>query len=311
MMESQDKLFIKALEDRDGDSITKIPKSDLHNHVPYGGDRAFLGKIEGRTIPKCNHKFLTIPEMNAWCKNNIKANNDYQLRVVASYIQAKRDGIKVFAPNFAFCAQKEFDSFDAYIEFIRRLGNFFGDYMQIYPEFCLDRNKCSSETEEITRKFLSTGIFRSIDLVGDEFLGVDNFVKCYKIAKEYGVVRKAHVGEFADYKYVIDAVKKLGLECIQHGISLAENVDAMDEIKDKGVTLIICPSSNLMLSRVSSMEEHPIVKLHRHGVKVTIGSDDILIFDSSITNEYLRLTETQLTAEEINSIRLNGLNFYD
>lgn len=304
-------LFIEALKNKDSESIARIPKSDLHNHVPYGGNRAFLETIEGRTIPKPNKKFHTIPEMNAWCNNNIKIENDYQLRVIASYVQAKQDGIKVFAPNFAFCAQKEFDSFNSYIEFIRRLGEFFGEYMQIYPEFCLDRNKYNSETEEITRKFLSTGLFKSVDLVGDEFLGVDNFVECYKIAKEYGIIEKAHVGEFAGYRYVIDAIEKLGLKGVQHGISLVENKDAMDKAKAKGVTLIICLSSNLMLSRVSSMEDHPIIKLHRHGIKVSIGSDDALIFDSSVTNEYLRLAKTSLTADEINTIRLNGLNFYD
>ena len=311
MVTNHDVLFIKALKDKDSERIAKIPKSDLHNHVPYGGNRTFLSAIEGRIIPKCNHKFCNIPEMNTWCKNNIKVENDYQLRVIASYVQARQDGIKVFAPNFAFCAQKEFDSFDSYIEFIRRLGEFFGKYMQIYPEFCLDRNKYNSETEEITRKFLSTGLFKSIDLVGDEFIGVDSFVNCFKIAKEYGIIRKAHVGEFTSYKYVTDAIRKLDLGCVQHGISLVENKDAMDEIKAKDITLVICPSSNLMLSRVPSMGEHPIVKLHRYGVKVSIGSDDALVFDSSITNEYLRLTETSLTANEINSIRLNGLKFYD
>ncbi len=303
-------LFIAALNNKDIDGITKIPKSDLHNHVAYGGNRAFLEAIECRVIPKCDHKFHTITEMNAWCKTNIKIENDYQLRVLASYIQAMRDGIKVFAPNFAFCAQKEFTSFYSYIEFIKRLEGFFGEYMQIYPEFCLDRNKYCNEINNITRRFLGTGLFKSIDLVGNESLGVDNFMECYKIAKEYGVIRKAHVGEFMNYKYVIDAVKKLDLECIQHGISLVEDKNAMDEVKAKGITLIVCPSSNLILSRVSTMENHPVVKLYRHGIKISIGSDDVLIFGSSVTNEYLRLTETSLTAYEINSIRLNGLNFY-
>ncbi len=310
MVGDYDTLFIEALRDKDRRKIAKVPKSDLHNHVPYGGSRVFLGAIEGRTIPKCDHKFHNIPEMNAWCNNNIKVKNDYQLRVIASYIQARQDGIEVFAPNFAFCAQKEFDSFIEYIDFIKRLGDMFGEYMYIYPELCLDRNKRSEEMEEITKKFLDTGVFKSIDLVGDEFIGVDSFVGCYKIAKEYGIIRKAHVGEFADSSYVIDAINKLDLNCIQHGITLAEDEDAIHTVKEENIALTICPSSNLMLSRVRSMEEHPIVKLYRHGLNISIGSDDALIFDSSVTNEYLRLTETSLTLDEINSMRINGLSYY-
>lgn len=272
MMIDYDAMFIEALRNKDRATIARVPKSDLHNHVPYGGSRTFLEMIEGRTIPKCDHKFCTIPEMNAWCKNNIKIKNDYQLRVFAGYFQAWQDGIKVFAPNFAFCAQKEFASFMKYIDFIKRLGDMFGGYMHIYPELCLDRNKCGEEMEGVTKKFLDTGIFKSIDLVGDEFIGVDSFVGCYKIAKEYGIIRKAHVGEFADSSYVIDSINKLDLNCIQHGIALAKDEDAMRIAKEKNITLTICPSSNLMLSRMKSMKEHPVVKLYRHGLNISIGS---------------------------------------
>lgn len=310
MTTDYDAMFIEALRDKDRAKIARVPKSDLHNHVPYGGSRTFLEVIEGRMIPKCDNKFQNILEMNAWRKNNIKIKNDYQLRVFAGYFQAWQDGVKVFAPNFAFCAQKEFNSFMEYIDFIKRLGNMFGEYMHIYPELCLDRNKRGEEMEEITKKFLGTGIFKSIDLVGDEFIGVDSFVGCYKIAKEYGIIRKAHVGEFADSSYVIDAINKLDLDCVQHGITLAEDEDAMHIVKGKNIALTICPSSNLMLSRVRSMEEHPVAKLYRHDLNILVGSDDALIFDSSVTNEYLRLTETSLTLDEINSIRINGLSYY-
>ena len=56
------------------------------------------------------------------------------------------------------------------------------------------------------------------------------------------------------------------------------------------------------------MAEHPIVKLYRSGIDVTINSDDVLIFDSDVSNEYLQLYEVQcLTAEELENIRKNGL----
>ncbi|MGN0204749.1 MAG: hypothetical protein ACI4BB_09405 [Coprococcus sp.] len=49
-------------------------------------------------------------------------------------------------------------------------------------------------------------------------------------------------------------------------------------------------------------------QLYRSGVDVTINSDDILIFDSDVSKEYLRLYESGcLSAEELNHIRLNGL----
>lgn len=48
--------------------------------------------------------------------------------------------------------------------------------------------------------------------------------------------------------------------------------------------------------------------LYESGVKVTINTDDLLIFDSSIENEYLLLyREGVLNAEQLNEIRLLGL----
>ena len=56
------------------------------------------------------------------------------------------------------------------------------------------------------------------------------------------------------------------------------------------------------------MSEHPIGKFYRSGVDVTINSDDVLIFDSDVSKEYLRLYEAEcLTAKELDDIRIKGL----
>lgn len=56
------------------------------------------------------------------------------------------------------------------------------------------------------------------------------------------------------------------------------------------------------------MKNHPIQRLYRAGVNVTINSDDILIFDSDLSKEYLRLYENfVLESEEPDDIRVNGL----
>lgn len=48
--------------------------------------------------------------------------------------------------------------------------------------------------------------------------------------------------------------------------------------------------------------------LYRNGVDVTINSDDVLMFDSDVSKEYLRLHESGcLSAEELDDIRENGL----
>ena len=61
-------------------------------------------------------------------------------------------------------------------------------------------------------------------------------------------------------------------------------------------------------NHLHDISNHPIAQLYRRGVKVTINSDDVLIFDSDVSKEYLRLFQSGcLSAEELDDIRMNGL----
>ena len=79
-------------------------------------------------------------------------------------------------------------------------------------------------------------------------------------------------------------------------------------LTDNHIRLNITPTSNILLGRVEKLKEHPISLLYRNGVDVTINSDDVLMFDSDVSKEYLRLHESGcLSAEELDDIRENGL----
>lgn len=307
--------FVNALQSGDLEQIRKIPKSDLHNHIPLGASRTFLRKLTGYSVPMLTEKFATILEMNAWCKKNIKGKlnvpNEFVARTLAAFLQAEYDGVKVFAPNFALCARKDFDSYDELLSFIKSLVERFSDSMEVYPELCLDRHKVDSEREKDAITLLRTGIFNSLDVTGDELLGVDNFVKVYREATQLGIVKKAHVGEFSSAKYIADAIYKLDLNMIQHGLSAVEDESIVNLIKEREISLTICPTSNYYLSRVDTLSNHPISKLVHANIPVSICSDDILIFDSCVSGEYLKLYKNGVLSEfELNKARIFGLEYY-
>jgi len=105
------------------------------------------------------------------------------------------------------------------------------------------------------------------------------------------------------------AVEVLELDEVQHGIAAAQSQRVMNFLADHKIRLNICPTSNVKLSRVDSLKNHPIRKLFDNGVIVTINSDDVLVFGNSVSQEFLDLyTSGLFTAEELNEIRLNGLS---
>lgn len=147
-------------------------------------------------------------------------------------------------------------------------------------------------------------------MYGDELAQpIENFIPIYDKAVENGLVLKAHIGEWGTAQDIVTAVKTLQLNEVQHGISAVHDEDVIGFLVENHIRLNITPSSNFLLGRVQDMEHHPISQLYRKGVNVTINSDDVLIFDSDVSKEYLRLYQSGcLTAEELDVIRMNGLN---
>lgn len=103
-------------------------------------------------------------------------------------------------------------------------------------------------------------------------------------------------------------MEELELDEVQHGIAAIHDERVIRFLADHQIRLNITPTSNVLLGRVDSMSSHPIGRLYRSGVDVTINSDDILMFDSDVSKEYMRLYEAGcLSAEELDNIRCSGL----
>ena len=65
----------------------------------------------------------------------------------------------------------------------------------------------------------------------------------------------------------------------------------------------------MLLGRVSSLAEHPIRKLYDAGVKVTVNTDDVLVFGQSVSEELINLYRAGLFgAAELDDLRQNGLS---
>lgn len=127
-------------------------------------------------------------------------------------------------------------------------------------------------------------------MYGDELAQpIENFKGIYRRAKKEGLRLKAHVGEWGTAKDVRTAVEELELDEVQHGIAAVSDESVIRFLADNKIRLNITPTSNILLGRVADMSMHPIGKLYRSGVDVTINSDDVLIFDSDVSKEYLRL----------------------
>ena len=307
--------FTEALIRGDLAAIRKYPKADLHNHFVLGGSREYLRRHTGRVIQPIKSPIHSMEEMHAWNAQNMggyyETAEGRRLLIRASFSQAKEDGVSILEIG----------------EDVWGLGTFFhGDIEELVDAFetahreiapdlelrlqiGLSRHCDVAYLEDCLSHFWGCKAFYSIDLYGDELAQpIENFKSIYRRAKLEGLRLKAHVGEWGTADDVRRAVECLELDEVQHGIAAAEDPSVIRFLVDHHIRLNITPSSNYLLGRVEDLKTHPIADLYRSGIDVTINSDDVLIFDSDVSKEYLRLYQCGcLDAAELDDIRKNGL----
>ena len=315
-MVGHSKEFVYALADHDLTAVRRVPKSDLHNHFVLGGSRDYIFQQTGIKMPLLDKTLHSIHDMHKWREEHIALGrfDSIELRKVlieAAFYQAKQDGVTLLEIGEDVWANGKFYGGDVslLVETFYEARDKIAPSIELRLQIGLSRHCPVGALEGWLEPFWGRQEFYSIDLSGDELAQpIENFVSIYRKAKSYGLKLKAHIGEWGTADDVVRAVELLELDEVQHGIAAAGSRAAMDFLVENRLRLNICPTSNVKVGRVHSLENHPVKVLFRHGVDVTINSDDVLVFDSDVSKEYLRLyRHGVLTAEELDAIRLNGL----
>jgi adenosine deaminase len=132
--------------------------------------------------------------------------------------------------------------------------------------------------------------FVGVDLADNEE-GFDSkpFAPLFLKAKKAGLGITIHSGEAPHPKaprWVMDAVEVLQADRIGHGLQIIHDPNVMKQIKERGVVLELCPTSNMLTNAVDDLKNHPLKKLFEAGVPVTINTDDPGIFNTNLNREY-------------------------
>ncbi|MBV9290755.1 MAG: adenosine deaminase [Hyphomicrobiales bacterium] len=112
------------------------------------------------------------------------------------------------------------------------------------------------------------------------------FAAAFRKAGEAGLGRTVHAGESSGPEGVRDAIELLGADRVDHGVRAIEDERVVALLAERGVPLGVCPTSNLTLKVYSSMDEHPLDRLRRAGVRVSVNTDDPALLSTNLPREY-------------------------
>lgn len=310
-------LFCEGLLENDINKLLSAPKSDLHNHSTKGCRREWLSERLNVSIPKPPGRLDGLDGMQDYFRSSIKPYcNGYEnmlIRWEGAFAEAKRNNIVRLVMNFGTAEVDQVGSVEDFRELIEGYHKAYCpdtvfEAELTYPSFC----DAAYEAERLD-EYAGTGYFKAIDVcAGENVQPFEAFIPLYRKAEQFNLTKKMHVGETGSAEDVRRAVEVLGLSEVHHGINSATSKDTMRFLVDNHIQLNVCPSSNVMLGFARDYKTHPIKTLVENGVTVTINTDDLLIFDSSIENEYLMLYQAgTLGAEQLDKIRRVGLGISD
>ncbi|MFG1947041.1 adenosine deaminase [Nonomuraea sp. NPDC048826] len=140
-------------------------------------------------------------------------------------------------------------------------------------------------TYELARRYEAVA---GIGLAGDESHPLAPFAEVCDAARDAGLRLVHHAGEFGGPDSVREALTLGHAERLGHGIRVLEDPAVVREVRERGVPLEVCPTSNVLLGVVASTAAHPLPRLREAGLAVTLNTDG----ETALADEYARVRDT-------------------
>lgn len=134
------------------------------------------------------------------------------------------------------------------------------------------------------------------------------FESAFDRARAAGLASVPHAGETVGPESIWGALRSLRAQRIGHGVRCLEDSALVAELRARQTPLEVCPTSNVCLGVAASIAEHPLPRLLDAGLYVTINSDDPPMFNTTLTDEYLKIAAAfGFGVETIKQLVLNAL----
>ena len=139
-------------------------------------------------------------------------------------------------------------------------------------------------------------------LSNDERRGlIPDFAHAFEIARRAGLALVPHGGELLGAQSVMETLEHLAPDRIGHGVRCVEDPQVLDAVAEAGVTLEVCPGSNVALGVYAGPDDVPLRRIVESGIRVALGADDPLLFGSRLAAQYtaareLGFDDTELAA---------------
>jgi len=305
--------------------VLSLPKAELHLHLEGSIRPAIVSQLTARHGAPISQEearrryaytdFLGFLDAFKWVTSFLRTPEDYALI-------AKDLGEQLLAQNVVYAEitlsvgvmlrrnQQPERNFEA---ILRATEPFESHGLKLFWIFDAVRQFGADAAQQVVyaaRKCVSKKIV-AFGIGGDELsIPTADFRRVYASASSFGLHLLMHAGEIGGPEKIREAIELLNIERIGHGIAAIHDPSLMDLLADRRIPLELCPGSNILtgalarqLSQPSAtIESHPLPQLLRHGIPVTLSTDDPTMFHTDLTSEYRNAHHMGLSEPELASL---------
>ena len=310
--------------------IQKLPKAELHCHLD--------GSLRVSTIiDLAAHQKVELPAKNKEDLNNILAIKE-KMKNLEEYLEifditlsvlqtpeslmrvafelaedCWNDGVRYVEVRYSPILHTQegmtsSESIDAVKKGLDQAESEFGIKTGII--ICGIRNispEVSLKLADLAVQYKNKGVV-GFDLAGaEENFPAKHHQEAFELILKKNINATLHAGEAFGPESIHQAIHACGAHRIGHGTRLMENKDLMAFVNDHRISLEICLKSNIQTRSIPSLEVHPFKYYLDQHLRVTLNTDNRLISDTTLTDEYLLAVNTfNLTLQDIRTIIING-----
>lgn len=304
-MNEQDRLLQKTV-------IKHLPKVELHRHLEgtFPVDKLYQLSIKNNLerprdfesfkkevqFPKeSSPDFLTF--LTKFRNDWYRSLDDVYFIAYHSVKALVEDGLFYCELRFSpehFALENDFDRAQI-TKLIVQAGNTAAEEVGLKIRYLLTFNRSKQTSAEMIAlynrlKHLDIPEIIGIDLAGDEMnYPPEQFRDFFALVESDGLYKSTiHAGEVTPSEQIWEAIRNLHAARIGHGTSTIDDPPLQEYLKQSGIALELCITSNYQTGSWEDERNHPIGALYRKGVPVTLNSDDPFIQNTDLSDDYIK-----------------------
>jgi len=153
---------------------------------------------------------------------------------------------------------------------------------------------------------------KRIESVGERIVQMEWERKHSKSIQKYGYFRKlteieSNIAKLKDRKK--DEIIEVHYD--EREVTFLETFQnyCMAEVKNTSAVIESCPSSNFYIGMIEDKVDHPLRRFVDNGLRITLGTDDPGIFDTSIQEEYKKALDMGISEKDLEMIRVKSFDY--